>query len=473
MSLLALLPPFAAWLAGRWVARAGGLRALWLDLLAPAALFALLLGLTDRPFLAGLLVALPLAGIALADATKRAVLGEPVVFTDVALLPLVARHPGLYLPFAGTGRVLAAAGLGAGAILALALFEPPAGLGPWARAGLALGAVPAVLGPLRRPPIGLRAALAREPAADAARFGLLASLALHQAVAHAERGARRAAHPAEPPAFAPEAPLPHVVLIQAESFWDPRRDIPAAPADLLAQWDALSARALARGRLTVPGFGANTMRAEAAALSGIAEADFGLDRFNPLFRFVFPGLRSLPRTLAPAGYRALATHPFDAAFFGRDKALPALGFARYDAIGAYAGAPRRGAHVADAALGAHVLSLLAEAPGPAFVFAITMQAHGPWPGRDPFGQWSAHLRETDAMLGALAAAAAGLGRPLLLCVYGDHLPALPETAGLADRRSDWLLWRSDRPGDGTSRDIAAHEIFAAIGAALGQPDWPR
>ncbi|MBE9604416.1 LTA synthase family protein [Acetobacteraceae bacterium H6797] len=461
---LGCLLPLFAWAATRWAARAFGGRALWLDLLAPTALMALLLGLTDRPLFSGLLVAAPLIGIAVADLTKRAVLGEPVVFADAALLPLVLRHPGLYLPFAGTGRVLAALGLGALLLLAFALLEPGAGLGWWRWALIAAGLL-ALAGPLRVPPCGLRGAIAREAAADSARFGLLATLALHRRVAREEREARRAAFPAEPPAFTPAPPLPHVVLIQAESFWDPRRDLPDAPA--LPHWDRLQREAVAHGRLAVPGFGANTMRAEAAVLTGIDEPALGLDRFNPFFRFLAPGLRSLPRSLAAAGYRALAVHPFDAGFFGRDKVFPAIGFTRFDALESFAEAPRRGAHVADAALGEKVLAMLAEAPTPGFVFAITMQAHGPWHGADPLAEWAGHIRDTDAMLGALAEAASVLDRPLLIAVYGDHLPALPQTARLADQRTDWLLWRSDRPGQGAMRDIAAHELFHLIGEALG------
>lgn len=462
---LAVLPPLLGWLACRRVARAGGRAALWLDLLFPAGLGLLLLGLTGLPWLSGVLTALPLAGLALADATKRAVLEEPVVFSDAAMLPLVVRHPGLYLPFAGTGWVLGGAGLGVAVLLGLAVLEPVALRGT-ARMGLALLGL-AMLALLLVPPARLRGALAREPAADTARFGAFATLALYRAVARAERPARQAAFPPTP--LRPAPPAPHVVLVQMESFWDPRGSLPDAVP--LPQWDRLAAAALAQGRLAVPGFGANTMRAEFAALTGIGPAALGLDRFNPYFRFAAARLRSLPRGLAAAGYATLALHPFDRRFFGRHRVLPALGFARFEAAAAFAAAPRVGAHVADAAVAARILAELRAAPGPALVFAITMQAHGPWPGADPRGQWLAHLRDADAMLGTLADAAPGLGRPLLLCAYGDHLPALPETAGIADRRTSWLLWRSDAAGQGARQDIGADGLFHALTAALTGAPW--
>ncbi|MBC9205555.1 LTA synthase family protein [Roseomonas aerophila] len=466
--LPALLLPLLAWAAGRAVSRAYGMQGLWLDLIPVVACAAILLGLTGLPVLAGVLAAMPLAGLVLADATKRAVLDEPVVFSDAAMLPLVVRHPSLYLPFAGTHWVVGGLVAGLAVLAALWVWEPRPPLTGAVRAGLVAGGLLLIFGPLRAPPAALRRALARAPAADTARFGLLASLALYRAAARAERPGRQAAFPAYPPAFAPAGggPAPHLILIQAESFWDPRGTLADLPANPLPHWDRLKAQSLAQGRLEVAGFGANTMRAECAALTGIGADGLGLDRFNPYFRFVVPGLRSLATTLRAAGYRALALHPFDPRFFGRHRVMPALGFQRFDSETAFDGAAKAGAHVADSAVAQRILAALAEADGPAFVFAITMQAHGPWPGADPQGQWLAHLRDADAMLGLLSGAAGQLDRPLVLCVYGDHQPALPGALQWQDRRTDWLIWRSDRRGDGVARDILAEGVFAAVSEAL-------
>jgi hypothetical protein len=464
--IFAILPPLLAWLGCRWVAGAWRRSGLWLDLVFPVALMASLLGMTGLPWFSGVLTALPLAGLALADATKRAVLDEPAVFSDGAMLPLICRHPSLYLPFAGTGWVLGGLAVGVVALLVLLVLEPRPFL-PWPwRVGLVSAALVLAAGPLWVPPKSLRRAITREPFADTARFGVLATISLYRAVARSERPSRRAAHPAEPPAFQVAEPAPHVVVVQAESFWDPRGTLERLPPDLLPNWDRLGAAALARGRLLVSGFGANTMRAECAVLTGIGEAELGLDRFNPYFRFVAPVLRSLPRTLRAAGYRAVAVHPFDRRFFGRHRVLPALGFQRFDSPAQFVGAVRVGNYVADTAVAARIMATLAEAPGPALVFAVTMQAHGPWPGPDPQARWLAHLHDTDAMLGTLADAAPRFDRPLLICIYGDHQPALPGASAWRDRRTDWLLWHSSRPGQGERQDIAAAGLFAVLAKAL-------
>ena len=467
LSLLpAVLLPLLAWAATRFVAKAWTAQAVWLDLLTPVAGVAILLGATDLPVLSGVLAALPLAGLALADATKRVVLDEPVVFSDAAMLPLVVRHPSLYLPFAGTHLVLGGVLAGLVVLSALLVWEPRLGLSwTWRGALIALG-LGLVLGPLRAPPQVLRQALARDPWKDTARFGLLATLSLYRAVARAERPARQARFPVDPPAFQPGALKPHVVLVQAESFWDPRGALENLPPGLMKNWDELGGRALARGRLQVPGFGANTMRAECAALTGIDDASLGLDRFNPYFRFVVPGLRSIAHTLGAAGYRSRILHPFDRLFFSRHRVMPALGFERFESLPDFAGAKRVGPHVADEAVGRRILDILSVAEEPTLIFAITMQAHGPWPGDDPQGQWLAHLGDADAMLGSLAEAAAMLERPLVLCAYGDHQPALPGATHWPDRRTNWLIWRSDRQGSGPQRDAIAADIFHILGQAI-------
>jgi hypothetical protein len=430
--------------------------------LSPGLALALLgLAATARPVLSGLLAGAALAGLALADATKRRVLREPLLFLDAALLREVLRHPRLYVPFAGTGRVVAAAGAAATAGALLLALEPAA-LGPAARIAAA-GVAAALLWWWQSPS---RLALARDPVADSARLGPAATLGLHAAAARAERPARRAALPPETAPLPLPDPAPHLVLLQLESFWDARGRTPRADAPALPGWDRLSAEALAHGRLSVPGFGANTMRAEFAALTGAPEAALGLDAWNPYAVFARAPVASVVHRLAASGYATRAIHPHDRRFFGRDRVLPALGFSAFDGEEAFRDAPRTGRYVSDAALGAAIAAHLAESDRPLCLFAISIAAHGPWAGPDPFATWAARMAETDAMLARLAEAARALPRPVVLLAWGDHVPSLPDTASLADWRTDWLVWHSARPGTGARRDIGAADLRAQAEAAL-------
>src|SRR5260370_10067571 len=94
------------------------------------------------------------------------------------------------------------------------------------------------------------------------------------------------------------------------------------------------------GRFGVPGWGANTMRAEFAVLNGIPESEVGYDRFNPYYGLARGPLESQVWRLRRAGYRTICLHPFDRPFFRRDLVMPALGFEQFLAREEL-GSPRR------------------------------------------------------------------------------------------------------------------------------------
>lgn len=454
--LAGLAPALAAWL---WLRRgAPASRFLLLDALPVAGCFLALLALTARPLLAGAIVAALGVFLGVADRAKRATLNEPLVFTDGGLLWQVFAHPRFYLPFVPRPVLVGGIGIGAAGFAAVLAVEPALAIGGAAR-GVMLAVAGVFLLVLLRPLALLRGAtVARDPAVDAARFGPLATFAIHARIAAAERPARRAAHPPAAANLPPGVVAPHLVLLQLESFCDPRRFGLAAA---LPHWDALAAEAVLHGRLRVPGFGANTMRTEFAVLTGLPDAAMGLDRLNPYFRFARVPVSSLAWALCGAGYATACLHPHDPRFFGRDRVLPALGFQRFVSAADFAAAPREHGLVTDAALGARIVAEFAASAAPAFLYAISVAAHGPWAGAE---EWAARMRATDAMLGAVAAAARGSARPVVIAAFGDHRPALPEARGGTD--TDMLIWRSDRRGGGSPHELDAAALHHAVRATL-------
>jgi hypothetical protein len=503
--LAGALLPLPAW----WWLRRGARVSAWmlLDAAPLAAAFCAILAVSARPLLAGALVAGACILLVLSDRAKRATLAEPLAFTDGGLLWQLAAHPHFYFPFVPR-VVLGGIGTGVVAFVAMAAMEPGLPLGGVARVVL-LGVAGALTALVLRPLAMLRGAgaargpsrdgtgvrdplrdpsvthdpsrattpsrdmalacnpsrdliLARDPSRDTPRFGMLATFALHARIAAEERPARRAAHPPTPAHPAPGAVRPHLVLLQLESFCDPRR---LGVAQALPCWDALAGAALARGRLAVPGFGANTMRTEFVVLTGLDDAALGLDRFNPYFRFARAPVTSLAWALGGAGWDTACLHPYDGRFFGRDRVLPALGFRRFDDATAFADAPREGGLVTDAALGQRIVAGVEAAADPLFLYAISVAGHGPWPGPDPAAAWAARMAATDAMLGAVADAARRSARPVVLVAFGDHRPSLPIARGGTD--TDYLIWRSDAVGDGAAKDLDAAALHRAVRRATG------
>lgn len=452
----------AARAAARSPPRAGP--ALAVDLSAPLLLWLLLSLALLRPLSAGLAVGALLAGLAVADHFKREVLREPVVFCDSAELIELVRHPGLYLPFVGPVRVLLGMAAVAAALALALVLEPPAFAWPagarWACAAAAPLLVLAVMGPL----LPAAAATARalrptgDPKADASRLGPLATLFAYGLIARAERPAIRAALRARVAAAAssPRAARGHLVLIQAESFLDPRRLGLGAPPDLMPVFDRLAPLSTA-GLMEAPTWGASTIRTEFEVLTGADAASLGYDRFNPYYALTRERLPSLAWRLRERGYRTACLHPFDRRFYGRDRVLAQLGFEMFEGAEAFAPAPP-GRYVSDAALADRAEQLLRASERPTFLFLITMENHGPWApvgaGERPPGL-TAYLdgvRAADALLGRMVEATAPLGGSVAF--YGDHGPMLDGLG--AESRTDFLLHAPGRPA--ARRDIRASEL---------------
>src|SRR5690606_4826345 len=122
-------------------------------------------------------------------------------------------------------------------------------------------------------------------------------------------------------------PLPDLVSVQSESFFDVRREFPEVQRSVLAQFDELCAQAVQYGELTVAARGANTVRSEFAFLSGVDVGTLGVHQFNPYRTLASSGkTATLPSYLRALGYRTVCIHPYHANFYRRDRVLPFLGF---------------------------------------------------------------------------------------------------------------------------------------------------
>jgi hypothetical protein len=500
-SAIGLALALTGWLMARGVAGASRFRpmtVLMLDAAVPAGIYAGLFIVTAKPIFAGAVALAACAMFAFADKAKRAALREPIIFTDISQIRELVRYPHLYLPFAGAGAAIVVGAVAIMSVLALVGFFDPR-VFHWP-AILSLGAVAAlsaavrivggrVLGPAARR--SRRLALSGDLVRDARRFGPFASFGLYGVIARDERPGRRAA--ARPRAVGVGKSLPRqppIVLVQSESFFDAGR-LPIVPPDLLPVLQRIRRSSVQWGRLAVPTWGANTTRTEFAVLTALSGAALGFDRFNPYHAFAKAPVASLAGTLKAEGYRTFCIHPFDRTFYSRHLIMPALGFDHFFADESFRGAERVGAFVSDRAVAHFCAELLTEhRDAPTFLFVITMENHGPWPcapappefagqadqfldlpkGRE-FSQYLRNLDKADAMIALLTEILSRDGRSGLLGFYGDHLPSFPaafERLGFDETSTDYVLWRPDAAAP-RQIDIAAHELSAAILAALKVP----
>jgi phosphoglycerol transferase MdoB-like AlkP superfamily enzyme len=490
-----LLVVLATWVALRASVGAGvwPLIAMLLDLGVVLLGWGLVLSLTARPLVAALVIVGLAVGLVVVDRVKRAVLREPVVFADRAELRELIRHPALYLPFAGTGRVVAGALVLVVGFCGLLALEPaqwrvspvPPLLGILSvAAALALPGRAPLSGLLRR--LYERLGPSRDPAMDATRFGLLAGFVIHATLARVERDERRAG--LAPRRDRQPAGNGAIVLVQSESFFDVARLDPSLGAAVLPAFTRCRQASALAGRLAVPCWGANTIRSEFAVLTGLAAERLGLDRFNPYAAFAHVPIEGIAWRARAAGWRTVCVHPFDLSFYSRRRVLPMLGFDTLIGPEAFSNAARGGLYVADVALAGQVADLLRSTPSGILIFAITMEGHGPWDASAPaldlppalagvpeavsLARMLFRQRAADQAIPILTAALSARASGGVLGVYGDHQPSLPKAfaaIGLTDERTDYLIWRSHAAGSGAQRDLAAHELGAALCEAAGLP----
>jgi len=474
------LPLMRPWPA--WALHAG----LWL---LAHALLTLVLG---RPWFAAVAVMAFLLMLVLVNNAKFKALREPFVFQDYEYFTDAIRHPRLYIPFLGWRKFIAAASI---FIVVVAIgfwgedapaerFAWPGQIADIVTAGVG-GALLMLWASRKKLTVGF------DPLADVQRLGLLASLWRY---AQEKRVTPTIASPfSTVAAKAPSTSLPNLVAVQSESFFDARTLYTGIRPQVLAEFDRLRANAIGHGKLKVPAWGANTVRTEFAFLSGIGDDLMGAHRFNP-YRAIAGGWapQSLASFLKRLGYRTICIHPYPASFYLRDRVYPRLGFDEFIDIRAFNHADRFGPYIGDAAVAEKVAAILQEAISPVFIFAITMENHGPLhlervapkdidalysvappEGCDDLTVYLRHLRNGDAMVASLRATLERCDRPAALCWFGDHVPILPavyQQFGAPEGDVEYVFWSNQKAGAVTGRNLSAENLSSEWLRAAGVMD---
>jgi phosphoglycerol transferase MdoB-like AlkP superfamily enzyme len=474
----------------------------------PGLLLAMVLLAISRRWVFSLLIAFGAEALLYwVNAQKIANLASPVVPADFHMLGQLS-HGGAHLlsGYAHLGGWLifvAIAGLIA--LIALGIYEPP--LIPrraLPRTGIAACAAAALLSLCAGVPgwrvIYNRDALQFQPwsaTETAKRSGVISMLALYrldyagQDLKIDKQAARALLGRTGPAVRAAMAAgnddlRPDIVIVQSESFFNPGRMVGYAPYQFIPNFERLAAEGES-GPLHVPTFGGGTIRTEFEVLTGLPLRYFPQVQF-PYLQIETKVIPGLARTLRANGYTTLAVHDNNRSFWNRASALERLGFDRFIAINDFPkNLPHDGHYVADSALTDEILRQLRDSGPPQLIFAISMEAHGPYDGnpgpiniaeRDsipvPAGvtgvpktmlqNYLYHLRHADEQLGRLAEALSKRSRPTLLMFYGDHLPALGqafEINGFKDGRDQleqtgsWLIVDPAHPHDAPPQALAS------------------
>ena len=436
-------------------------------------IWGLLVVLTGAPVLSTVIVVSLNGALVLVSSVKRKVLGEPLVFTDFALIGAVFQHPHFYIsalrPSQLTGLIAGfAAMLFLLALQSTSQWEPRLiGAGASLLAG---GILPLFF----QEKWGAELSLTLDLDPDYEKYGLIPGLLLYW------RDWRLSDHPAacaEPAISAKGEQL--VVIVQCESFTDPA-ELFGDPALQLQGLQSARRMAWRSGRLQVSGFGAYTMRTEYGVLFGRDEDELGVRRFDPFLTAFHEASWALPNRLDGTGWKRYFVHPHDMRFYGRDQIMPEAGFDALIGPESFAPPePGEGRYVTDDAIADRILEIAQDNGQASFIYAVTIENHGPWSAdKDPAsGQGAPYLRllrRSDAMLQRLLEALPKLERPVALCFFGDHRPSIPGISEPSpERHTPYALLRFSADGKPIvspqgAEDVTPAELHHLIVSAIRQ-----
>ncbi|MGB6118034.1 MAG: LTA synthase family protein [Mesorhizobium sp.] len=230
---------------------------------------------------------------------------------------------------------------------------------------------------------------------------------------------------------------PDIIMVMSESFWDPTR----LPGVTYSQDPIETTRSLMSGHVFSPEFGGMTANVEFEALTGFSNAFLPYGSI-PYQQYVRGHVPTMPSFLKNQGYETVAIHPFEGWFWNRKEVYSSFGFDEFRSIENLPPLGKRGLLTSDEALMGEIVARAEAAEKPLFLFAVTLQNHGPYePGRYGAETIKVSGAPDDQTRGSIATFAEGMAdsdrslkqliewaqkrdRPTVIAYFGDHLPPL-------------------------------------------------
>lgn len=238
--------------------------------------------------------------------------------------------------------------------------------------------------------------------------------------------------PGQPPRF------DLVIVLQYESLWLDWQGKICAPAPTLslpadvAQWHKTIHSPTTGGMTVLAEFEMNTGLPVGLLKQGVVPYYYLSDQV--------PGLA---RSARQNGYQTLFAHPYVEKFWGRAKAIPALGYEERWFDTRFTTLEHKGLYISDDALIDHLIRRSEQDDKPLFAYAVTMQGHGPFDGdryraqqidracpdqspadRQLLNTYYTGVVDAMASLERLLKTLDRSGKRYLVVAFGDHQPFL-------------------------------------------------
>ncbi|MGI6587225.1 MAG: LTA synthase family protein [Peptococcia bacterium] len=245
------------------------------------------------------------------------------------------------------------------------------------------------------------------------------------------------------PVVGDSAVKPNIIMIMNEAFWDPCL-LPGVSfnRDPLPLFHALQKKHTS-GSLFVPVFGGATVNTEFEALTGHS-THFLPGGSIAYAQYVRKPVESLASILANQGYTTTAIHSYHNWFYRRDEVFRNLGFTKFISSEFFVEPQLKRYYITDDEVSRLIIEESEESTEPFFVFAVTMQNHGPYTvgygeeaeikvegdlsseAKNILEIYAQGVADADQALQKLVEHFQKSERPTIIVFFGDHLPALGE-----------------------------------------------
>lgn len=237
-----------------------------------------------------------------------------------------------------------------------------------------------------------------------------------------------------------EAPVIIAVMDEAFSDLQVLGDFDCSP-EYLKNWYMVDDFSL-KGSLYVSTFGGRTANTEFEFLTGNSIASFPAG-VVPYQSYDLAGVGNLADILKQYGYAATAVHPENKGNWGRLRAYASMGFDEFLGIDDFHDAKWIRNHISDESSFEKLIALYEQQEGRQFLFNVTMQNHSgynieemsgyelvnlkeEWAGYTDVETYLTLIRESDKAIKELIDYFRDVEEPVMICIFGDHLPMVNE-----------------------------------------------
>lgn len=234
---------------------------------------------------------------------------------------------------------------------------------------------------------------------------------------------------------------PNIIFIMNEAFWDPTLlpDVKFSvdPVPTVHELEQTSTH----GYLLSPQFGGGTSNVEFEVLTGNSMS-FLPSGSVPYQQYVNRATPSLASYFEDQGYKSMGIHSYEGWFWNRTNVYKDLGFEGFMSKEYFDNPEYKGLFISDDEVSRSIIRQVDESDRPMFIYAVTMQNHGPYDGNrygsnpikaeGPLTDDARSLLETythgahdaDQSLKMLIDHFSKSEKPTVIVFYGDHLPML-------------------------------------------------